>query len=72
MSSWRYFSLVHQNLTCDIMGIIGWFFFNIDFHIHYDYSFYMVFNCDTWHDQKISCDILIEFRNKKKNIYLFK
>jgi hypothetical protein len=57
------------------MGIFGWIFFEILISaIYYDCSFYMVLDCNKWHNQKFPCGILIEFWKKKIkiNIYLNK
>jgi hypothetical protein len=63
MSCWCYFSFIHPNFTHGIMGIFAWiFFFEILIStIHYDCSFYMVLNYDTWHSWKLPHGILIEF-----------
>jgi hypothetical protein len=45
------------------------FFFEILMSIvHYGYSFWMVLNYDTWHNQKLPCGILIEYW---KHIYIY-
>ncbi len=46
---------------------ILWFFWNIDIHHPLCLSFKMVLDYDTWHYQKLSCGILIEFW---KQIYI--
>jgi hypothetical protein len=47
----------------------GLFFWNIDLHHSLWLFIYTVLDYDTWHSQKLSHDILIEFFKKK---HLFK
>ncbi len=61
------FSSIHQNLTHGTMRIVCDFFEILISIIHYDYSFDMVLDYDTWHNPKLPHDILIEFW---KQIYI--
>ncbi len=51
------FSSIHQNLTRGTIKIFYDFFEILISIVHYDYSFYMVLDYDTWHNQKLPCGI---------------
>jgi hypothetical protein len=68
------FSSIHKQLTHSIMGIFGWkqlFFEILISTIHYDYSFYMVLDCDSWCNQNFPCGMLIEFWEIKIKIKIY-
>jgi len=51
----------HSNVTWHYGGLWMIYFLILISTIHYDHSFIMVLDCDTWGGQKLPCGILIEF-----------